>query len=155
MRLPYLSCALITVLSIVAPGCSSDGSSSSSTTAPTPALSTDVLTGTVQPPIGSALQSSFNPFTVGQGGGSVQVTLTSAIETFPDGSRQSTVTMGLGIGTVTAGACALLQNAFTPAQGGSSPQLNGTLNAGGYCVQVSDVTNQLGPVAYAVAVTHP
>ena len=39
-------------------------------------------------------------------------------------------------------------------QGGGIAQINGTISAGSYCVQVSDVTNQLGPVAYAVALSH-
>jgi len=33
-------------------------------------------------------------------------------------------------------------------------QLSGTIAAGSYCVQVSDITNQIGSVAYAVAVSH-
>jgi len=92
---------------------------------------------------------------VGTGGGSVTVTLTSAVETLPDGTLLPTVTMGLGIGTVTNGGCTLLAGAFATAQGSATPQLSGSLSAGTYCVQVSDVTNQLGPVSYAVAVTHP
>ena len=155
MRLPCISRALVGLLVMTGPACSSGSSGSSSTTAPTQTIGTDVVTGTVQPPVGGVLQSSFNPFTVGQGGGTVQVTLTCAIETLPDGSLLSTVTMGLGVGTVANNACTLLPNALTTAQGGSSPQLSGSLNAGAYCVQVSDVTNQLGPVAYAVAVSHP
>ena len=86
--------------------------------------------------------------------GAISVTLTSAIETFPDGTLLPTVTMGLGLGTFANGTCTLLSNAFTIAQAGASPQLGGTIASGSYWVQVSDVTNQLGPVAYAVAVSH-
>ena len=100
-------------------------------------------------------QSAFNQFIVGQGGGSVSVTLTSAVETFPDGSLLPTVTVGLGVGTVANGACTLFANAFLAAQASSVAQLSGTLAAGTYCVAVSDITNQLGPVSYAVAVSHP
>ena len=60
-----------------------------------------------------ALQNSFNTFVVGTGGGSVTVTLTSAVETLPDGTLLPTVTMGLGIGTMTSGGCTLLAGAFT------------------------------------------
>ena len=63
--------------------------------------------------------------------------------------------MGLGIGTSSGSSCAVFANGLTTAQAASSPQLSGTLAAGSYCVQVSDVTNQLGPVSYAVAVNHP
>jgi len=146
--------ALFIALGLVAPACG--GSSDSSTpTSPAQTILNDILTGTVQPPAAGVLQSSFVTFTVGQGGGTVQVTLTSAVETFPDGTLLPTVTMGLGVGSASGGVCTLLANAFTNAQGGSNPQLSGSLSTGSYCVQVSDVTNQLGPVAYAVAISHP
>jgi hypothetical protein len=133
------------------------GSSSSPTAASTTqTVTNDVLSGTVPPPVNGVLQSSFNSFIVGQGGGAIAITLTSAIETFPDGTLLPTVTMGLGVGTVTNGACTLLANAFTTAQGGSAPQLSGTLGSNGtYCVQVSDVSTQVGPVNYSVLVSHP
>jgi hypothetical protein len=139
---------------IVLPGCSGGSSSSSTTTAPT-ATTTDVLTGTVAAPINGVLQSSYNPFSVAQSGGTVSVTLTSAVETLPGGALLTSVTMGLGIGTISTDTCTLLTNAFTTAQAGSAAQLTGNLNAGAYCVKVSDVSNQFGPVSYAVAVTHP
>jgi hypothetical protein len=140
---------------IVSAGCS--GSSTSPTTSTTSVtMSNDVLNGTVQPPVNGALQSAFNTFVVGQGGGSISVTLTSAIETLPGGVLLPTVTMGLGVGSVTNGTCSVLANSFTTAQAGSAPQLSGTLSANGtYCVQVSDVSTQIGPVAYTVLVSHP
>ncbi len=150
-----LRCALLSALAaaLAAAGCNNSSSSSSLT--PSPTLTTEVLTGTVQPPVAGVLQSASNPFVVGQSGGSVSATLTSAVETLPGGTLLPTVTMGLGIGAVANGTCTLLANAFATAQAGSTAQLSGTLAAGNYCVQVSDVSNQLGPVAYAVAVTHP
>ena len=33
--------------------------------------------------------------------------------------------------------------------------LSGTLNAGAYCVQISDATVQLGPVAYTIVIVAP
>jgi hypothetical protein len=149
---PICLCA---VLATAVTGCDNSGSSGSTLSPSTPTTSTDVLTGTVGTPVNGSLQSAFNPFTVGQGGGTVSVTLTSATETLPGGSLLSTVTMGLAIGNATNGTCSPIANAFTTAQAGASPQLSGTLSAGAYCVQVSDVTNQLGPVSYAVAVSHP
>ena len=62
--------------------------------------------------------------------------------------------MGLGVGLWANNTCSLLSNAYTTAQAGGTPQLSGTINSGAYCVLVSDVTNQLGPVAYAVSVSH-
>jgi hypothetical protein len=108
----------------------------------------------VNPPVGGVLQSAFNPFTVGQGGGTIAVTLTSAIETLPGGTLLTTVQMGLAVGTPSGSTCVALSNASTVGAAGVA-QLSGSVNAGAYCVLVSDVSNQLGPVAYAVAVSHP
>ena len=148
--------ALLSVgAAVLAAGCGGD-SSSASPTAPSLMATNDVLTGTVASPMNGVLQSSFNTFVVGQGGGSVSVTLTSAIETLPDGSLLPTVTMGLGVGSVSNNTCSLFANSFATAQGGAAPQLSGTISSNGtYCVQVSDVSTQLGPVTYSVLVTHP
>lgn len=136
-------------------GCSSSPTSpSTASTTSTATLVNDVFTGTVGQPVGGVMQSSFNPFTVTTGNSPILVTLTSAVETFPDGSLLPTVTMGLAIGNLASGVCTPIANAFTTAQGSSTAQLGGTIGAGAYCVQVSDVSNQLGPVAYAVAVSH-
>ena len=135
---------------------------SGSTTSPTTTTSTtttatlgnEVLTGTVGVPVNGVLQSSVNPFTVTAGGGTATFTLTSAVESMPDGTLLPTVTMGFGVGSLSNGVCTLLSGGFTTAQGGSVAQLSGTIAAGSYCVQVSDVSNQVGPVAYAVAISH-
>ena len=146
--------SLVVALAGAASGCNS--SDSTTPTSPTTqTITTDVLTGTVPPPVNGVLQSAYNTFTVGQGGGTVTVTLTSAVETLPGGALLTTVTMGLGVGNVSGSSCTLMQNAYTVAQASSVPQLTGSLSAGTYCVQVSDASNQLGPVAYAVAVAHP
>jgi hypothetical protein len=146
------SIGLLVALALGASGCNSTGSTATVPTAP--ATTTDVLIGTVAAPITGVLQSSTSLFTAGQGG-SVTVTLTSATETLPGGVLQLNVTMGMGIGSTTSGnpaTCSLFAP-VAPTQPGQS--LSGNLNAGTYCVVVSDVTNQLGPVAYAVAVSHP
>ncbi|MEO6222199.1 MAG: hypothetical protein ABIP90_03040 [Vicinamibacterales bacterium] len=115
---------------------------------------TEVLTGTVAPPVNGVFQKTFKTYIVGQGGGAVAVTLTSAVQTRPDGSLQNTVSMGLGAGTVINGACVVPANAFVSTPAGPNPQLVGSLPAGTYCIQVSDVTGQVGPVAFSVTVTH-
>ena len=146
---PSLCAALLVV------GCSGD-STSPSALASAPTVTNDVLSGTVAAPVGGVLQSAFNTFTVGQGGGSISVTLTSAIETVNGGTLLPTVTMGLAVGNASGQACTPIANTFTTAQAGSTPQITGTLGANGtYCVIVSDVTTQLGPVAYSVVVSHP
>ena len=143
-------------LALTAVACDNGSSSSTTPTTTTPqTFATEIFTGTVPVPVNGVLQSVFNPFTVGQGGGQISVTLTSAVETLPGGTLLTTVTVGLAIGTLSGTTCTIIPNASTPAQAGSVPQLSGSLAAGTYCVQLSDVTNQLGPVAYAVAVVHP
>jgi hypothetical protein len=151
-RLPAGIAAL--AMGLVAAACSGSGSSTTTPSA-SQTFTTEIFTGTVPPPLNGVLQNASNNFTVGQGGGQISATLTSAVETLPDGSLLATVAVGLGVGTPSGNTCSLLANAFTIAQAGSTAQLSGTVQAGSYCVQVSDVTNQLGPVAYAVAVTHP
>ena|SRR5687767_9051548 len=115
---------------------------------------TEVLTGTVAPPVDAVRQVAFKTYTVGQGGGPVEITLSSAVLTRPDGSVQATVQMGLGAGTPVNGACVVPAGAYVVATPGTTPHLVGNLPAGTYCVQVSDVTNQVGPVTFSVTVTH-
>ena len=116
---------------------------------------TEVLTGTVAPPVNTVLQKTFKTFTVGQGGGPVTITLTSAVLTRPDGTVLTTVQMGLGAGTVdTGGICVIPTGSYVVTPAGTSPQLAGNLNAGTYCVQVSDVTTQVGPVAFSIKIEH-
>ena len=145
--------ALPLVLTAVA--CNNGSSSSATPTAPSQTFGTDILVGTVPPPVNGVLQSDFKSFTVGQGGGQISVTLTSAVETLPGGTLLTTVTMGLAIGSLSGTTCTIIPGASAVAQGGSVAQLTGGLAAGSYCVQVSDVTSQLGPVAWAAAVVHP
>ena len=155
MRRPILSLVLLATFAATIAGCSSSTSpSSTSTSTTTVNPTTELLSGTVAALVNGERQSSSNPFTVALNGGGVTVTLTSAVETFPDGSLLPTVTMGLGVGTWANNTCTQITNAYTTAQAGGTPQLSGTINSGAYCVLVSDVTNQLGPVAYAVSVSH-
>ena len=137
-------------------GCTLGGGSNSSATAPSQSINTETLSGTVAAAVNGAPQSSFNTFTVGQGGGTVTVTLTSAVETLPGGTVNSTVAMGMGVGNVSGASCVLL--AGTAPQilsAGATASLSGTLAAGTFCVLISDVTIQTGPVSYTVVVQHP
>jgi hypothetical protein len=144
--------ALTVLLSASSLACSGDNSTSTLPTTPTNSVS-DTLVGTVAAPVNGALQSAVNTFN--SQAGTVGVTLTSAVESLPDGSKLANVVMGLGIGTPSGSSCTLMSNAFTTAQPSSAVALSGTVAAGSYCIQVSDVTNQLGPVSYAIVVSHP
>ena len=138
---------------LAASACSGDSSSSALVTQSGTTI-TDTDTGTVLAPIGGAFQSDVKSFTTTQSG-TVSVVLTSAIETLPGGTLLPNVVMGLAIGSVVNAACSPLSGATAQASAGSAVVLQGTVSAGSYCVLVSDVTNQLGPVAYTVLVTHP
>jgi hypothetical protein len=147
----------LALIAFVVAGCTlGGGGSTSSSTAPSQTIATETLTGTVPAAVNGAPQSSFNTFSVGQGGGTVSVTLTSAVETLPGGSQNSSVAMGMTVGSVTGAAC-------TPPAGsapsilnaGAAATLSGTLGVGTYCVLITDVTIQPGPVAYTVVVQHP
>ena len=117
---------------------------------------TDVLTGTVAAPLNNVRQTTTRTFTVGQGGGPVSISLTSAVLTRPDGTVLTTVLMGLGAGTLDSGGiCVIPSDSLVATPAGAGPHLSGTfLPAGTYCVQVSDVTTQVGPVAFSITIVH-
>jgi hypothetical protein len=115
---------------------------------------TEIFDGIVGPPVNDVLQRTFRTYTVGQGGGPVTITLTSAVLTRPDGSTNAAVLMGLGAGTIVNGVCSVAVTSFVTTAAGSTPQLAGNLGEGTYCVQVSDVTSQVGAVAFSVKITH-
>jgi len=135
-------------------GCSGNSSAASTTTTPTVVL--DTLPGTVPAAVGGVRQSASVLFNVAAPGGTVVVTLTSAVETNPDGTTNPNVVMGVGVGTQTAGSCTLATGDVPVLmQAGANSSLSGTAAAGLFCVQVSDVTNQIGSVAFTVVVSHP
>jgi hypothetical protein len=86
----------------------------------------------------------------------VTLTLTSAVETFPNGTLNPDVVVGLAVGTPAGTTCDLPAGS-TPAllQAGAMASLSGALNAGTYCVEVSDQTVQQGPAAFTVVVVSP
>ena len=149
------SLCLLLALSLITIACSS-GSSSASTTTATVALTLDTLSGTVPVPVNGTLQSSSVFFTVAPVGGSVTVTLTSAVEVNPDGTTNPNVVMGVAVGTSSGNTCSLgTGNIPVLMQASANSTLSGNASGGAYCVQVSDVTNQVGPVNYTVAISHP
>ena len=148
---PWVGLALALALT----GIACDNSSDASNTTPTPPLTSETLTGTVNPPVSGVLQSASNPFTV-SAAGPVSVTLTSAVLTNPDGTTNPNVVVGVAVGSQSGSTCTLgTGNVPQSMQASANSTLSGTLAAGAYCVQVSDQTSQKGPVAYSVVVVHP
>jgi hypothetical protein len=89
--------------------------------------------GTVQAPVNGVRQSDVQPFNVGQGGGSVSISVTSAIETMPDGSFLTTVVMGLAYGTYANGTCTVNSQSYGTGPAGVNG-LTGALPAGACCL---------------------
>ena len=145
---------LVWVLSVLTTiACSSGSTTSPITTAPS--TKTTTVTGIVAAAVNGVGQSFSNPFNVGQGGGTVTLTLTSAVETFPNGTLISGVVMGLAIGSPTGATCTLSVGTTPQLVQPGATGISGTLNAGAYCVQVSDQTIQQGPVTYTLVIVAP
>ena len=137
--------ALIAFLSLATAGCTlgGGGGSPSTTTplAPTVSATTETFSGTVN--VGGNDSHNFN---VGQSGGQVSVTLTTA-------GPPATIFMGVGVGTPSGTTCTLIAQS-PPSQAGSAAVLSGTAQAGAYCVSVFDIGNQTAAITYTVTVSH-
>jgi len=112
---------------------------SDSPSAPTP-TTTETFTGTVTQGGGVT-----HTFAVQRDGG-LQATLTSL-------APLSTITMGLGIGSLSNGACGLISQ--TTAQ--QSQVVQGTVSPGTYCIAVFDIGNIAadGAITYTLSLIHP
>ncbi|HZT77001.1 MAG TPA: hypothetical protein VFA27_10105 [Vicinamibacterales bacterium] len=115
-------------------------SSPSSTTAPTPAKTTDTFSGTV-----AVKGSDPHSFTV-NAAGQVDVTLTAATPNVP---------LGLSVGTSGGSGCVAVAGGSVVTTAGTVAQLSGVLSPATYCVAVFDVGNLSQSVSYTVTVAHP
>jgi hypothetical protein len=117
---------------------------------------TDTFSGTVPPPVNGVPQTDQKTFRISSSG-TISVVLTSAVETFPDGSSDAGVVVGVSLGTFSGGACMTFSNTFL-GRASLTPILSGSVPAAGtYCLLLThqDVSAPSGPVAYTVLVTHP
>jgi hypothetical protein len=144
---------VVLVVFLTAAACSSSSPSSAVTTSPS--TNTYTRNGTVPAAVNGVQQSDFQNFNVGQSGGTVSLTLTSAVETFPNGTLNPGVVMGLAVGAPGPGTCTLSAGQSPSLIQAGATGISGTLNAGAYCVQISDQTVQLGPVAYTIVIVAP
>jgi hypothetical protein len=132
---------VLVLVGLVTTAC--DNSGSTDTTSPTSTVPT--TSETFSDTVGVQGQS-IKPFTVSQVG-PVSATLTAV-------GPPATVFVGLGVGTFSAGTCALAATINT--QASTIAQISGTATlTGQYCVEVYDIGNLTAPVTYSVTVTHP
>jgi len=132
----WRAAAIAVSLAALAGACG--GSSTTTPTTPAPPITTETLTGTIQ-----AGGVAFHTFTITQQG-TLTATLTSL-------SPQTTITMGLGIGTLSGTACSLLSTNETTKVG---TVLSGTIAVGAYCVQIYDIGNVQGSDDYTITLAH-
>ena len=138
----FTSLSIIFTLFLFSTACASN--TTSSTTAPTVATTTEVFSGTV-----GQLGTTGNPFAVSTNG---PVTIQLA-------SVEPLATMALGVGVVTwdgtvCGTTSITKN--DNARSGTTA-LSGTATAGNYCVTVYDSGNvpSGSTVSFSVQVVHP
>ncbi|HTK28954.1 MAG TPA: hypothetical protein VL309_05355 [Vicinamibacterales bacterium] len=103
-----------------------------------PASITDTFTGTLAP-----AGTSAQPFTVVETG-HLTVTLNSVTPS---------AAVGIGIGSPSAGGCAIVSSK-SPVQPGATVALSGIALKGNLCLSVFDVGNLVDTVTYTVTVFH-
>jgi hypothetical protein len=112
--------AALLPLALMTAACS-QGGDTAAILAPSATVTTETFTGTLLP-----LGTNSHPFSVAATG-AVNITLLSV-------GPPATITVGLGVGTPSGSACALISAVSTPA--GTIAQLSGTANAGAFCISV-------------------
>jgi len=128
---------LVVALALAAASCASDTQVPPAPTA-VPASITDTLTGTLT--VGG---TSAQPFTVQQTG-HLTVTLNSVTPA---------AAVGIGIGTPSAGGCAVVSSQ-SPVVPGTTVAMSGIALSGNLCVSVFDVGNLVETVTYTLTVFH-
>ena len=124
-------------LAFAAAACSSDTAVPPAPT-PVPASITDMFTGSL-----SVAGTSAQPFTVNETG-HLTVTLNSVTPS---------AAVGVGIGTPSAGGCALVSRQ-SPVTAGSTTVFSGIALKGNLCVSVYDIGNLTDTVTYTLTVFH-
>jgi hypothetical protein len=146
----------LVALVIVLTSAACDNSSGTNPTTTSPATNTITFSGTVPAAVNGVPQNQSEPFTVGQSGGTVTLTLTSALETLAGGTLNPTVVMGIGVGTPSGSVCSVPAGT-TQLLAASATPLSATLNQGPYCIQVTneDASPSSGPVTFTVVIVTP
>ncbi len=138
--------AVALLLSAVGAGCGSSSTSPTSvvtTQTPAAASVTETFSGTLA--VGG---SRFYSFSVAQYG-TVTVTLTQLTGNFDP----TTTTVILGLGRPAGTGCGVATTVTTASS--DTPQSTNTLEAGVYCVRISDTDVLTAPAAFAIDIAHP
>ena len=144
--------ALAAALAAAACNSSSDASSSLTPTVTNPTVTTP-LNGTIAAPVGGVPQSAtvtFNSSSSGTG----SVTLTSAVETFSNGSLNPNVVVNLSLGVGGVNNCVLpAGNTPLPISASANP-LSAPYVAGANCFVLTsgDQSSTAGPVSFTLVV---
>jgi len=117
------------------------GGNSSTTTTPTTPTTTDTFTGTLSQ--GGTVVNTFTVTAVS--GGTVTFTLVAL-------TPQSTITVGLGLGSPSTTGCTLSSTQENVKVGTA---LSTTLTGGTYCVALYDLGNLTATNNYTLTVLHP
>jgi hypothetical protein len=133
------ACALL-VLSAVISGCGKD----STPTAPTPTRTSPV---TEQFTSNLIVQGSVWRIVTAAQAGTLTATLTTASQ------PGATVAVGLGVRNGSGTGC-LLNNSVT-ATAGSAPHLSAQVDAGDYCVKLTDPGSLTAPMSFTLTVVYP
>jgi len=148
----YVAVALV-VGQFALAGCGSSTPVVDPSTVVTPTVTTETLSGTLS----CCLTSDFKTVTVAQSGNLIDFAL-SALSV--NGSP-STISMQLGIGVPTGTTCTLLTGGAITGPAGvpgtlGIAELSGGIQAGTYCLQVTDVGNvpTNATVNYTITVSH-
>jgi hypothetical protein len=104
-----------------------------SPTAPTPTLQTENFSGTLQP-----LGLDFKTFSIGYTQGATDLSITvNGLTTVANATPVTGITIGIGLGAVSASSCVLQIQAPAATLGQELFAPNGA-SAGSYCVQIFD-----------------
>jgi hypothetical protein len=124
------------LLAVAVSSCSNPTSTTPTTV---PATITDTFSGT----LAQGSTAAWN-FTVG-GSGTITITLVSL-------APQSTITMGVGVGSPGTSGCSITSSQENVRVGAP---IQGTLSAGAYCVALYDLGNMTAANTYTLTVLHP
>lgn len=141
----------LTMLAMAAAGCTADS------TGPSPVPQNDTFTGTLQPQ-----GVDFKTFTVNFTAAPTTLSVVvNSLTTVANSTPVTGVTIGVGFGIVSQGACVV--QIFNPAAPlGTDQAVPGGIDAGTYCVRISDCPQGITgctsvltePVTYSMTVKH-